>query len=119
MSCIKDYIRLLGTVNNSLTPFHINDNNFPSESDRQLLKELAKDGYIDGEPKYGGDAGKTLMILGASSTIKGRVFQEELEQKLINQTFKGRILKHLPITIAVVLGFFFNTILEILKKYIL
>ncbi len=115
MDYTKKYIELLRTINESETPINTDGND--SDLDIQLYSELVQAEYLDGRiQEY--ISGERKEVISMLPTIKGRIYQNKLEQELKEQTFKGRILKHVPITIAVVLGFFFNAILEILKKYI-
>ncbi len=112
MNHTEQYAKLLRQINSEPEKFQTITGKTHTESERKAVRELITDEYIIGRSLQNGD------ILQIKPTLKGRLFQDELEQKIYEQTFKGRMLKHVPIIIAVVLGFFFSAILEILKKYI-
>lgn len=116
MNYTEQCIKVLKKVNESSEPFHISSGNKNySDTDKQILTELINAGYVNGKHR---SPNRVLHFLEVSPTVKSRIFQDDLEQKQNERTLKGRILKYLPITFAVVLGFFFNIILEILKKCI-
>lgn len=75
MNYNKQCINILRIINNSSKPLRT-DKDF-SDSDVQLIIQLEKEDYITGNYTYT----NTLPITNIRPTIKGRKYQEELEQK--------------------------------------
>ena len=98
------YAKLLKQINNEPEKFHTITGKTHTKQELTALKELIKEEYIAGRSLQSGD------ILHIKPTLRGRLFQDELERKLYEQTFKDRILKHLPLYIAFILGVLTNII---------
>lgn len=116
MNYTKKYIELLRTINEAKTP--INTDNNDSDIDVQLYSELVEEEYINGKINafISGERKRVIYML---PTVKGRIFQNKLEQELKEQTFLGNINKHAAIIIGIVLGLGCNLILEIVKHIFL
>ncbi|MHC4320805.1 MAG: hypothetical protein ACYST3_00840 [Planctomycetota bacterium] len=117
MNYTEQYIKVLKQVNKASESFHIlaTDENY-SDTDKKLLTELINSGYIN----CGRHSPKGMThFTHVTPTVKGRIFQDELEQKQNERTFKGRITKHSSIIIGVLLALFCNVILEIVKNVFL
>lgn len=119
MNYIKQYINILRIVNES-------EDSKTSEIiphtalNVQLVKELIEEGYLIGSPMLIDlNYAKQDDFKKMTSTVKGRIFQNDLEQKLKDQTFLGKINKHVAIIIGFVLGIGCNLIVETVKhKYL-
>lgn len=89
MDHTKHYIKLLRIVNESPNPIRA-DNDY-SDLDIKLLIELIKEGFLEGTLSNPNVEKPTIMDL--KPTVKGRKYQEELEQntKIRQQTIKKEI----------------------------
>ena len=119
MSYTEQYIKVLKRVNEASEPFHIlaTDKSY-SDTDKKLLTELINSGHINCSRLSPQPKGM-MHFTHVTPTVKGRIYQDELEQKQKEQTFKGRITKHSSIIIGVLLALFCNVILEIVKNIFL
>lgn len=100
---------------NQKKPIDTNDIN--SDLDIRLIFELHEQGYIKGIIDKLLD-GSRNRIFDITPTLKGRLFQSNLEKQLEDRTFTGKINKHAAIIIGVILGFGCNIILENCEKHI-
>ena len=101
MKRIELYTKLLRQINNE--PEKYTDKTWP-ELERTALEELIKEEYLTGTIAASGD------IYRIEPTLRGHIFQDALDQKLYERTFKYRILKQVPLYIAFVLGVLTNII---------
>lgn len=106
MNYTEHYIKLLRIVNESSQPIRA-DNDY-SNLDIRLFVELINVNYLMGTPSNPNIEKPTIMDM--KPTVKGRIFQNDLEQKLYERTFKGKMLKHVPLYIAFALGLLTNII---------
>lgn len=112
MNYTKHYIKLLRKVNESSDPIRTDDSY--SDLDIQLLRELINENYLKGA--FSNPDIKRPTIMDMNSTVKGRVFQNELEQQLKDKTVVGRILKYVHVYIAFALGLFAHLITSMMSR---
>lgn len=108
MNYTEQYIKLLKKVNKSSDPLNIiaTDKSY-SGTDKKLLTELIDSGFINCKRH----SPKGMMhFTHMSPTVKGRIFQDKLEQEQNERTFKGRMTKFSPLYIAFFLGVLTNII---------
>src|ERR1039457_1345624 len=99
-----EYLSILRVFNEHGYPL---DKSIDSMTDRQYfaIRELIDDNYLKGEVSDLTKEGTIKHdIFRVTVTLKGRLFQDSLEEHIAKRTLRGRLKTLIPIFIAIMVG---------------
>jgi hypothetical protein len=99
-----EYLKILRKFNSHGYPKDMSIDEM-SDSEYRAIKELIEGGYLTGNESPAIREGNIKHdISGISGTLKGRVFQDSLEEEIAKRTLLGRLKASLPFFSAILIG---------------